>query len=103
MCLCQYDMGNKQRRIRCAWSQGENKVNALHLNLSTDESSLEGKKNIFAHERFIGNLTNHISVLPGFRTPTKEGGRWNEISAKRAIMLYVKCIYLLILLLGVHF
>lgn len=60
MCLCQSDMGNKQRRIRCARSPGGNQVIALHLNLSADESSLEGKKNIFAHERFIGNLTNHV-------------------------------------------
>lgn len=44
-CLFQYYMGNKQIHIRCAWSQRENKVIALHLNLSADESSLEGKKN----------------------------------------------------------
>ena len=68
MGLCQYDKGNTQRHIRCAWSQGENKVIALHLNLSADESSLEGK-NIFAHKRFIRNLTNHISVLSGILFP----------------------------------
>lgn len=101
-CVCDNDTGNKQRYIRRSWSQGENKVIALHLNLSADELSLEGK-NIFAHERFIRNFSNHISVLSGFLVPSREGGRWNETSAERAIMLYVKCIYLLILLLGLHF
>lgn len=39
------------------WPPGGNKVIALHLNLSADESSLGGEKYIAAHERFMGNLT----------------------------------------------
>lgn len=68
MCLCKYDMGN-EIHVKCARSQGENNVIALHLNLSADELSPEG--NIFAHERFIRTT---IAVLPGLLIPTREGG-----------------------------